>query len=126
MAARAERIKPMLQTIVEACFTSFSHARNGARRQTMPAAVFATPKSQIGTRSPQANVRSCFRTVDLDRGLHEHANPAAGVVGAFLWRTAMSGTRGMLHLERRSPIAGHSPAQGLPRPGRSQRTQPSM
>ena len=30
----------MLQTIIEACFTSFSHAKNDVRRQTMPAVVY--------------------------------------------------------------------------------------
>jgi hypothetical protein len=41
------------------------------------------PKSQISTRLPQANVRSCFRTADLDRGFVEHCYRAAGIVRWF-------------------------------------------
>src|SRR4029077_6188029 len=33
-------MRPMLQTIIEACFTSFSHAKNDVQRQTMPAVVY--------------------------------------------------------------------------------------
>jgi hypothetical protein len=49
----------------------------------MPAAMFATFKSQIATRLPRANVRSSFRDTDLDRGLIEQSNRAAGIVGRF-------------------------------------------
>ena len=63
----------MLQTIIEACFTSSSHARNDAWHQTMPADMFATPKSQI---------KEPHRAVNLERGAEVYAQVCAACHGA--------------------------------------------
>ena len=55
----------MLQTIIEACFTSFSHAKNDVRRQTMPAVVYP------GRDIVEAN--DLIRRVSRGRNLYRNA-----------------------------------------------------